>query len=409
MWGDGGRFYWGRKGGGEGRVAGIIVVFAWMSSGEKQLQPYVDLYGSIGWNSLVCHADFLNLYFPDKATSLAYAILNELLKEVKIRPLPIVFAAFSGGSKGCMYKVLQIIDRNCDAQLNLDEYQLVRACFCGHIYDSSPVDFTSELAAQFALHPTVRNHPQPPRIVSWFARAVASGLDALFLNRFEAQRAEYWQTLYSSANMGPFLILCSENDDIAPCPSVCNFAYNLQDLGADVKVVKWCSSPHLGHYEHHPVDYKAAVTEQLEKAALLYTQRAQPVYGERTSKGSGCNEISRSVYNLRKAALSSNESLRRVAISPSDHFFLPSSVEYQDNKGVSSIQDEQKERLVHLQEPPGINAHSVLGKMLFDACVPKNVEDWDIKMAGSLGRPSFSSSRRNSPFNPMKCMRRSRL
>ena len=60
MWGFGGRYYWGRKERG-GKVEGIVVVFAWMSSQERQLKNYVELYSSLGWNSLVCHSQFLNM------------------------------------------------------------------------------------------------------------------------------------------------------------------------------------------------------------------------------------------------------------------------------------------------------------------------------------------------------------
>lgn len=402
-----GRVYWGDRKDGEGKlVVGIVVVFAWMSSEEKHLKQYVQLYASLGWNSLVCHSDFLNLFSPDKATSLAVNVLNELVKEVRIRPLPIVFAPFSGGPKACMYKVLQLIQGNCEIQLDLEKYQVIRDCVSGHIYDSCPVDFVSDLGTKFVLHPSVLKMSQPPRVLSWIARGISSSLDFLFLNRFEAQRAEYWQTLYSSVNMGPFLIFCSEDDDLAPYQVVCNFAQRLQDLCGDVKVVKWNSSPHVGHYKHHRVDYRAAVKELLEKAAFIYVRRIQRLDRERMGLEGACNKISESVNNLRKAAESSNQSLRRVAMGPSDHFFLPSSLEYHESKGVSSLQDEQKERLIHLQNPPRINAHGVLGKILFDVCVPKNIEDWDIRPAGSLDRQIIRSSR---PFNPIKCIRRSRL
>lgn len=42
-----------------GEVKGIIVVFAWMWSDERQLKPFVDLYWSLGWRCLICHADVL--------------------------------------------------------------------------------------------------------------------------------------------------------------------------------------------------------------------------------------------------------------------------------------------------------------------------------------------------------------
>ncbi|RRT64654.1 hypothetical protein BHE74_00001512 [Ensete ventricosum] len=76
MWWEGGRFWWGAK---EGR-AGIVVVFVWPSSLERQLEPYIQLYSSFGWRSLICHADFLTLFFPEKATSLADGVLKELVQ-----------------------------------------------------------------------------------------------------------------------------------------------------------------------------------------------------------------------------------------------------------------------------------------------------------------------------------------
>ncbi|KAL5730850.1 hypothetical protein ACHQM5_003638 [Ranunculus cassubicifolius] len=78
MWGDGGKFYWGRKE--EKKVEGIVVIFAWMSSQEKHLRNYIDLYANLGWNSLVCHSEFLYLFFPERATSLALGVVNELIK-----------------------------------------------------------------------------------------------------------------------------------------------------------------------------------------------------------------------------------------------------------------------------------------------------------------------------------------
>lgn len=45
---------------------------------------------------------------------------------------------------------------------------------------------------------------------------------------------------------GPYLILCSENDDLAPYQVICNFAQRLKELGGDVKFVKMNGSPHVG-------------------------------------------------------------------------------------------------------------------------------------------------------------------
>ncbi|XP_022772858.1 uncharacterized protein LOC111315424 [Durio zibethinus] len=408
MWGFGGRCYWGRKerverrkGGGRG---GIVVVFAWMSSQEKHLNNYVQLYASLGWVSLVCHSEFLNMFFPDKAAALALDLLKELVEELKIRPHPVVFASFSGGPKACMYKVLQMIEGLCDARVNPDDLQLVKECFSGHIFDSSPVDFTSDLGARFVVHPTVLKMSHPPRIASWIANGISSGLDALFLSRFESHRAEYWQTLYASVIMGaPYLILCSETDNLAPYQIICNFAKRIQQLGGDVKLVKWNGSPHVGHYRHYPIDYKAAVTELLGKAAALYSRRIQQLEGERMGSAGANYEISEPISNIgSKTALSPNRSFHGTSLVQCDNFLLPSSIEYYEGR-------EHEESLIRLPHPQSFNAHGVLGQILFDVCVPKNVEDWDIKSSHPSIRRPFTSPRRNSHFNPIKCIRRSRL
>ncbi|KAK8512470.1 hypothetical protein V6N12_075049 [Hibiscus sabdariffa] len=374
MWGFGGRVYWGRKERVERRRngGGIVVVFAWVSSRDRHLKNYVQLYASLGWDSLVCHSEFLNMFFPDKATALAHDLLKELVQELKMRPCPVVFVSFSGGLKACMYKVLQMMEGLCEVQVNPDDLQLVKECFSGHIFDSSPVDFTTDLG----LNPIV-----------------------LSIGRL------YMLQLRMGA---PYLILCSENDDLAPYQIICNFAQRIQQLGGDLKLVKFNGSPHVGHYRHFPIDYKAAVTELLGKAAALYSRNIQQFEGERMeSAGQQDDEISESISNISSIALSPNRSFRGTLVQ-SDNFLLPSSIEYYEGRDFGSVQDQHKEGLIPLPHPPSINLHGVLGQILFDACVPKNVEGWDLKSSDSSSRRQYTS-RRNSHFNPIRCIRRSRL
>ncbi|KAJ0011227.1 hypothetical protein Pint_34431 [Pistacia integerrima] len=398
--------FWSRR---DPAFRGIVVFFAWVSVHDNQLRSFVDLYSSLGWNSLVSHAHFLDAFYPERATSIAFVLVNELVEELKIKPCPVVFVAFSGGPKACMYKAFQIILETCDGHLTADESGLVRHCLAGHIYDSGPIDFTSDFCARFGLHPTIQKIPGPLKIVSWVAKGVASGLDGLCLTRFESQRSEYWHTLYSSVDLGaPFLILCSENDEYAPPQVIFNFTQRIQELGGDVELVTWNGSPHIGHYKHYPIQYRAAVTSLLEKALSVYSQRVRQL-GERAGIEGMHDEMSELICDLQKVAVNSNQSLRRVAVGPSDHFFLPSSAEHHNGQDSRSLQDERNERSVYMPSPPRINAHSVLGQVLFDVCVPKNVEGWDIRFSSSANRLPFASSRRNLPFRGIKSNRRSKL
>ncbi|XP_062198164.1 uncharacterized protein LOC133900901 isoform X2 [Phragmites australis] len=333
---------------------------------------------------------------------LADRVLGELVKELKVRPAPVVFASFSGGPKGCTYKVLQLIERRCEGQLSLDEYQLVRDCLCGQMYDSGPVDFVSDLGTRFLLDPSVLKMSEPPRVLSWMAKGLASGLDTLFISKFEEQRKDYWETLYSSAHVGPILILCSEDDQLATFSIVQDFGQRLLELGGDVNLVKWHSSPHVGHYKHHPEEYRAAVTELLMKASTLYRSRRQlNGYEVGVSEHSG---MPPSVSNLHRTAASSNVRLQRPPIDPTDQFFLPSSKEYHESNN-----EDPKPELFNMPSVESMNPHGVLGQVLYDV-VPKNIEGWDLKPSASMnGRHMNNIARRRGNFNPVKCMRRSRL
>ncbi|XP_022981161.1 uncharacterized protein LOC111480388 [Cucurbita maxima] len=403
----GGSVYWGSRN--EPRICrGVVVLFAWVSIQHRHLDKFVQLYASLGWNSLVCYADFLNIFDPERATSLAFLVLNELVEELRMKLRPVVFVGLSGASKACMCRVLQIIEGRCGSPLYMAECQMIRACVSGHIYDSSPIELISDLGARFAIHPAVLKVPGSSQLISWLAKGVSSGLDALYLTRFDSQRDEYWRTLCSSVNIGaPFLIMCSEKDDRAPYKVICDFTKSIQELGADVQLVKFKDSPHLGHYKNYPAQYRAAVTIFLEKASSVYSHKIPQFKGERRGmEGDGMPEL---ICDLQNAAVNSNQSFRRVAVGPSDHFFLPSSADSQDGREHHPPMHDQKERISPLSSPQGISAHSVLGQFLFDVCVPKNVEGWDIKFHGSLNGQPLASARRHSPFPVSKLIRRSRL
>lgn len=158
-----------------------------------------------------------------------------------------------------------------------------------------------------------------------------------------------------------------------------------------------------GRYKHLSVQYTTAVTELLEQAVSIFSGKLQKL-GERSHMD---DEISYLICDLQNAAVDSNQSFRRVAVGPNDHFFLPSSSEYQNSRECGSTQPEPRDRLPHRSSPTCMSANSVLGQALFDACVPKNVEGWDIKFSGSLNGEPFASVRKRSPVRGIK--HRSRL
>jgi len=49
-------------------------------------------------------------------------------------------------------------------------------------------------------------------------------------------------------HFGPILILCSEDDQLATYSVVQKFGQHLLELGGDVNLIKWHSSPHVGMF-----------------------------------------------------------------------------------------------------------------------------------------------------------------
>lgn len=78
---------------------------------------------------------------------------------------------------------------------------------------------------------------------------------------------------------GPFLIFCSEHDNLAPYQIICNFAQCLQDLGGDVKLVKWSGSPHLGLSWTNLYDiYKFSIIFCVPMPHTWYTKEYTPFF-----------------------------------------------------------------------------------------------------------------------------------
>uniref|UniRef100_A0A7C9CD01 Uncharacterized protein n=1 Tax=Opuntia streptacantha TaxID=393608 RepID=A0A7C9CD01_OPUST len=411
-----GKLYWdSRREKDKGK--GIVVMFGWASVTSVELiNKFAFLYSSLGWTSLICSPPFLTAFFPERAASLAYLVLKELIEVLQLKPCPVVFASLSGGTKACMYKVIQMLMGTSEAHFNQDDIRLVKNCTTGLIYDSGPIDCTSDVGARFALHPAIHKAPGAAKFLSWTVKLFTYGSDALFLTNFESQNNEYWRTLYSSINLGaPILFFCSESDDLAPCSVICNFAQCLDDLGGDIELLKWKDSPHLGHCEHYSVEYQAAVASLLEKATSVFSSRIQHEISPKTYIEGTDDEIPELICHLQKEAVtvSSKWKLRNLDLGSSEPLFNPRRGPDDCSSAWDSIspKDEQKGRLDDLPSgsTPCMSAHSVLGQALFDACVPKNIEGWDIRFSGSVNGQPFASARRLSHLKKVGPIRRSRL
>lgn len=163
----------------------------------------------------------------------------------------------------------------------------------------------------------------------------------------------------------------------------------------------------VGHYLHFPIEYRAAVTELLSKAAGVYCQRTRPNEEVTAVDKMNCDSCN-TTPDVRKAA-SPSSSFRDSALAPNDHLLFSSAMDGFDYRIIESMRDEHMEGVMRLSNSPSTIPHGVLGQILYDACVPKNVEDWDIGSSSSSKGVLREHTRRHTSFNPIKLMRRSRL
>ncbi|GAQ84916.1 hypothetical protein KFL_002120100 [Klebsormidium nitens] len=245
--------------------APIVVLFGWMSCERRHISTYTRLYHECGWDALAVRPGTLNLWLPGRALRLALQVLDTLLERTQGGLRPLVFAAFSGGAKACLYKLWQVLLDQCpevDPEA-CQKYRPLQSCIVGQIYDSSPIDFVSKIGVRFLSHPP-GGQQSTARFLA--AKGTAIVLDGLFKGHFEADRRDFWQTLERAAVLQPLLLLYSRDDPLAPAERIDEFVANVRKVGADVTAVTWPQSLHVGHLRLHRDDYRTAVSEFLERA-----------------------------------------------------------------------------------------------------------------------------------------------
>lgn len=145
------------------------------------------------------------------------------------------------------------------------------------------------------------------------------------------------------------------------------------------------------------------MSELLVKAISIYATRLQQLKSINNSLGPVHIDISEPLSHFRETISSTNQhpNSKRMALDLNDHVIRPCSMEHQHVREEESVQDEIKECLTSRAAMLEVNAYGTLGQTMFDVCVPKNMEDWDLR--------SFASKRTYSCFFSVKCIRRSKL
>lgn len=120
-------------------------------------------------------------WFPAKAKQFSTTLLQTIQAQYGQHQL--LFELFSGATKNCFYQLLQL--------LATPEYSNVKQRVRGVLYDSSPVDFVSDLG----YHAIVNATGLKNCFFRYCLRGVQRTLDFFFKRIFEQDREVYWKTL----------------------------------------------------------------------------------------------------------------------------------------------------------------------------------------------------------------------
>eukprot|EP00798_Chlamydomonas_sp_ICE-L_P003858 gene3858-13921_t len=209
----------------------VVVLLTWMWAKPGPVLKFVNLYREMGFDVAVYRTPALSVWSPPMALSNARQILSEVQMELEAHgPRPLVFAAFSGASKASpmsavYYKILPLLNASCPqssapgsaaegvASSTLRtptiaslQFPLVSKCFAGQIFDSGPVDFTSEAGVRLISPPPDSNEAvvtsygrKLADLVKHQAGLLAAGtLDFFLLEIFDKQKSEMWHVLQTS-------------------------------------------------------------------------------------------------------------------------------------------------------------------------------------------------------------------
>lgn len=165
-------------------------------------------------------------------------------------------------------------------------YQLLVQCLCGEVYDSGPMDFTSDQGVR-TLGSMMANKGGVLRpALDALLNMGACSLDFFLVNQFESDRAAYWSTLGCSLVRGPVLFLYSDSDELAASSLVDGFSKLLRKKGREVWKKSWRDSTHVAHYRMHSQEYAEKVEAFLKHAVEVW--KASSTDGEIMESGLQC-------------------------------------------------------------------------------------------------------------------------
>jgi hypothetical protein len=110
-------------------------------------------------------------------------------------------------------------------------------------------------------------------------------------------------------DMGPILILCSTNDELAPMNTIQNFAKSARERGCQVTLVVWDTSEHVGHFRKFPNDYGKAISSFLINAASSFALRQGSPYSDFKTKTTGGTITTNPTNGVFKFAVNTNQQL----------------------------------------------------------------------------------------------------
>lgn len=229
-----------------------VVLLGWVGSTDRLTQKYSALAHSLGVAEVRrTTAATLDVFVTRSGL---VTLARELLEGLRDGTPACVFLLSNGGA---------FVWSECLALLAADAAATTRrygrVCVLGVVFDSAPVETSDSRKAAGVVSDLAARALMDARAPALLARAVgAAAWGAMYaLGARSVRSAQLFPSLEKDPH--PALYIYSNADTLTDAEHVAAHVAARRAAGADVRECRFSTSPHVGHYRAHPLEYAAAL------------------------------------------------------------------------------------------------------------------------------------------------------
>ena len=245
-----------------GNKTPLVLMFPWLTAGQRSLDRYCNLYHQRDWDVLTIHGKLQHFLWPRRSEVVARELLTYLLEVEAETNRPLVVHASSIGAYLYTVFVMQLRKR----PMLLTKFQHVIG---GQVFDSIVIGGLGRMGNGIATSLTNNRVLRP----------LIRGLLFSYFRITKRQTIDFYDTalsvFYESPIAGPMLFFYSCDDPMSDLRAMEELIEHLRAQSTNDIIGKcWSLSEHAGHLRRHMDEYIQILDTFLSKLGLgdsIYT------------------------------------------------------------------------------------------------------------------------------------------